>query len=77
MQVLVEIECRRCQVTDLTQLLKHRIQYFERFKSLKIQDIGCQDQVLFLIGYSTQDKTYYLSSLSFENVSDSLFYSLS
>ena len=73
--MLAEVEFRRCQVTDLTKLLT--FQYFERFKSLKSQDIGCQDQLLFLTGYSTQDKTYYLSSLSFENVSDSLFYSLS
>jgi len=31
--VLAEIECRRCQVTDLTQLLTSHV--------LKIQNIGC------------------------------------
>ena len=31
--MLAEIECRRCQVTDLTQLLTSHV--------LKIQNIGC------------------------------------
>ena len=54
LQVPAKIECRRCQVTELTQL-----RYFEKFKSLQIQHIGCQDQVLFLTEYSMQDKTKY------------------
>ena len=64
--MLAKIECRRCQMTELTQpLTSHSV----------LQEMGCQDQelVLFLTEFSTQDKTYYLSSfLVFRESSDPL-----